>query len=220
MNGYVHLARYHKVGINTNHRGWLCKEANLCPGHQEDSMLKTPMFWFTQYYPWVLRKHKDTFRLFTGHLANYKDCCEVRVHWKVVAGIPPRPAIYSHSDEQSETSNLKITADLRKHIKCHASFLEDFDINEMVLKVNHQVTLMRQNLHLLATAKVLARLSGRVVEHLLTDDNKIYQIDDTWSKFPLSEVVRYVRQVRLPSCSATKQLGRVVCYHSRSLDVS
>jgi hypothetical protein len=87
------------------------------------------MFWFIQYCPWFIRKHKDTVRLFIGRLAYYKDRCEVWDHWPVDNRLLSRADFYGHSDEQSEDVKLKITADLRKHIKWHTSFLEVFDMD-------------------------------------------------------------------------------------------
>lgn len=63
------------------------------------------MFWFMQFYPWILHRHKDTFRLFISHLANYKGRCEVWVHWPVDKRLLPRADFYGHSDEQSENVN-------------------------------------------------------------------------------------------------------------------
>ena len=105
MDGYVHLTRYYKVDIDTNQLGWLYREANHRPGHQEDFIFSIRTFWFIQYYQWFLHPYKDTYRLLIGHLANYKERCEVWVHWEVVARTSTRPAFYGLATSSLRTSN-------------------------------------------------------------------------------------------------------------------
>ncbi|KAH0289384.1 hypothetical protein M436DRAFT_64569 [Aureobasidium namibiae CBS 147.97] len=76
LSNYVKLSRQHKTDLNTDHLCWLTVQANLVPGRDKDIILNIPVFWFMQFYPWCLRPYKETYRLFVGHLATYKDECE------------------------------------------------------------------------------------------------------------------------------------------------
>lgn len=190
MSNYVKLSRQHKTDLNTGHLRWLCAQANLLPGRDKDIILNIPVLWFMQFYPWCLRLFKGTYLLFVGHLATYKDECEVWVGWRHTVDDLPHLEFHGHTYEDSGDSKLDITPDIRKHIEWHEPLNKIFEFNNMKTNNDKETTeavAMWQDAHLLAVAKVLARFPDLVCDRHPEDDHKLYRLHGDWGKFPFTD---------------------------------
>ncbi|KAG9530503.1 hypothetical protein KCU93_g2678, partial [Aureobasidium melanogenum] len=168
---------------------WLVEEAKL--GHRvvKVEVLNIPCFFYMQHYPWFMRKLAKGVRLFVGHLECYLTRCELWVGWHPSqdADAPPELRFYGECDDSITGQALKITPNLRKYIQWHDSFKQVFRIEDMGNGVVKD-TVIRQDAHLRAIAKVLARFPGLVCERDPEDDRFFIKANgSTWEKFPFTK---------------------------------
>lgn len=184
---YVHLAKLHKTDPNTGHLRWLSVEANLVYNNNVPFLkLNIPCFWFIQYYPWFLRKFGSSHRLFVGYFATYKDESELWVGWVREDDHELKLKFYGHCQEGMKDIEFDLNNGLRKHIKWYQPLVDIFNFALMGNTVMKD-QIKRQDVHLLAIAKVLARFPGLVFELDAQDKDTIYQVNgDSWATFPFT----------------------------------
>lgn len=167
---------------------WIVEEAQL--GHRvvEVEVLNIPCFYFVQCYPWFMRNLDRGVRLFVGHIPIYRTDYELWVGWEQsdVPNAPPKLIFHGHADKDHDDIKIAITPDVRKHIKWWFSLEQIFKFSCMGNNITD--TVIRQDAHLRAIAKVLARFPGLVVERDPTSEETVIAVNGPgWSKFPFTD---------------------------------
>ncbi|KAG9526485.1 hypothetical protein KCU93_g5533, partial [Aureobasidium melanogenum] len=186
--GYFCELRKEHGDTSWNGLDWIVEQARL--GHKviKVEVLNIPCFYFMQNYPWYMRKLNKGVRLFVGHMRNHRYRCEIWVQWhpSKVTSAPPELKFYGDCDDDHEDIELAIIPEVRRFIEWQPCFEKVFKFSSMGNNVTDTVT--RQDAHLLAIAKVLARFPGLVMECHPESDQKIIQANGRgWCKFPFTD---------------------------------